>query len=156
MFSALTQGSLIYLLEKTPEPKFKIGEVVGISQPRINYSLNSQATVDIKAKVDDTVQEFYSIPAINTLISYNNGQLIISETKQGIQNEVEGILQNSKQVLDNLDTYQKNVTDCEDILKQINPQFARDKERDDRLLNLESRFEGVESKLDEIFNFIKK
>lgn len=156
MFSALTQGSLIYLLEKTPEPKFKIGEVIGVSQPRINYSLNSQATIDLKAKIDDTIQEFYSIPAINTLISYNNGQLIISETKQGIQNEVEGILQNSQQILDNIDTYKKNVDECETILKQLNPQFARDKERDDRLVNLESRFSGVESKLDEIFKYIKK
>lgn len=156
MFSALTQGSLVYLLEKTPDPKFKVGEVVGVSQPRINYGVNGQTTVDLKIKTDDSIQEYYSIPAINTLVSYNNGQLIISETKQGIQNEIEGILQNSKQVLNNIDSYKKNVEDCELILKQINPQFARDKERDDRLLNLESRFEGVESKLDEIFNFIKK
>lgn len=156
MFSALSQGSLIYLLEKTPEPKFKVGEIVGVSQPRVNYAANGQTTVDIKAKVDDVVQEFYGIPAINTTVSYGNGQIIISETKQGIQNEIEAVLQNSRQILDNVDFHKKNIEDCENILKQLNPQFARDKERDDRLLNLESRFEGVESKLDEIFNFIKK
>ena len=46
--------------------------------------------------------------------------------------------------------------DCENILKQLNPQFARDKERDDRLQNLENRFDGVESKLDKIFELIQK
>ncbi len=156
MFSALNQGSLIYLLEKTPEPKFKVGEVIGISQPRVNYTFNNQATVDLKVRVDDSIQEFNSIPAINSLVTYNGTQLVISETKQGIQNEVESILDNSRQIVDNIDTYKKNIEDCEEILKQLNPQFARDKERDDKLMNLEARFLGVESKLDEIFNFIKK
>jgi hypothetical protein len=48
------------------------------------------------------------------------------------------------------------VEECETILKQINPQFAKDKERDDRLQSLENRFDGVESKLDKIFDLIKK
>lgn len=89
-------------------------------------------------------------------MTYNGGKLVISETKQTIQNEVESLLNNSKQIVENIDTYKQNINDCEEILKQLNPQFAKDKERDDRLLNLENRFDGVESKLDKIFNLIKK
>ena len=153
MFSALSQGSSIYLLDKTSSPKFIVGEVVGVTQP--TYSFN-QATVDLKVKVDDSIQEFNNLPSINNIVTYNNGKVIISETKQGIQNEVETILTNSRNILNNIDTYKQNVEDCENILKQINPQFAKDKERDDRLQNLESRFDGVESKLDKIFELIKK
>ena len=153
MFSALSQGSSIYLLDKTSSPKFVIGEVVGVTQPKYNFN---QATVDLKVKVDDSIQEFNNLPGINNIITYNNGKVIISETKQGIQNEVETILTNSKNILDNVDIYKQNVEDCEKILKQLNPQFAKDKERDDRLQNLESRFDGVESKLDKIFELIKK
>lgn len=153
MFSALSQGSSIYLLDKTSSPKFIVGEVVGVTQPK--YSFN-QATVDLKVKVDDSIQEFNNLPSINSIITYNNGKILISETKQGIQNEVEGILTNSKNILDNIDTYKQNIEDCENILRQLNPQFAKDKERDDRLQNLENRFDGVESKLDKIFDLIKK
>lgn len=153
MFSALSQGSSIYLLDKTSSPKFVIGEVVGVTQPKYNFN---QATVDLKIKVDDSIQEFNNLPSINNIVTYNNGKVIISETKQGIQNEVETILTNSKNILSNIDNYKKNVEECEFILKQINPQFAKDKERDDRLLNLETRFDGVESKLDKIFDLIKK
>lgn len=153
MFSALSQGSSIYLLDKTSSPKFVIGEVVGVTQP--NYNFN-QATVDLKVKVDDSIQEFNNLPSVNSVVTYNNGKVIISETKQGIQNEVEAILTNSKNILDNIDTYKQNVEECEHILKQINPQFAKDKERDDRLQSLENRFDGVESKLDKIFDLIKK
>ena len=157
MFSALSQGSSIYLLDKTSSPKFSIGEVIGVSQPKINYNFGQpQNTVDLKIRVEDSIQEFNNLPSINSLVTYNNGKLIISETKQGIQSEVETILQNSKQILNNIDTYKKNISECESILKDLSPQFAIDKERDDRLTNLENRFGGVESKLNEIFNYINK
>ena len=157
MFSALSQGSPIYILDKTSSPEYKVGEVIGVSYPKINsYNINPQNTVDLKVKVDGETQEFNSIPSINSIVSYNNGKIVISETKQGIQNEVETILQNSKQILNNIDSYKQNVKDCESILKQLSPQFAIDKERDERLSNLETRFDGVESKLDRIFNLIQK
>lgn len=151
MFSALTQGSSIYLLDKTSIPEFKIGEIVGVSLPK--YGLN---TVDLKVKIDDVVQEFNNLPSINSISTYNNGKIIISETKQGIQNEVESILQNRKNILDNIEKYKQEVTECESILKQVNPQFAKDKEREERLSNLEDRFGNVESKLDKIFELVKK
>ena len=157
MFSALSQGSPIYILDKTSSPKYKVGEVIGVSYPKMNpYNIGPQNTVDLKVKIDGNTQEFNSIPSINSVVSYNNGKLIISETKQGIQNEVESILSNSKQILNNIDNYKKNVEDCEEILKQLNPQFAIDKERDERLSNLENRFDGFESKLDKIFNLVQK
>lgn len=153
MFSALTQGSPIYLLDKTSTLEYKVGEILGVSFPKISSYGN---TVDLKVKVEGNVQEFNSVPSINSVISYNNGNIIISETKQGIQTEVENILQNSRKILSNIDNYKQNIIECESILKQLNPQFAIDKERDERLSNLESRFDGVESKLDKIFNLIKK
>lgn len=155
MFSALSQGSPIYLLDKTSTPKFDVGEIVGVSQPKVNYG-QPQTTVDLKVKVDDTIQEFNNLPSINSIVTYNGGKLVISETKQAIQNEVETILNKSQQILNNIDIYKESISECENILKQLNPQFAKDKERDDRLLNLENRFDGVESKLDKIFDLIKK
>ena len=154
MFSALTQGSSVYILDKTSSPKYSIGEVVGVSQPKINF--NGQSTVDLRVNVDNTTQEFSNLLSINSINTYNGGKIIISETKQGIQNEVESILDNSRKILSNIDVYKQNVQDCEEILKQLNPQFAKDKERDDRLFNLESRFDGVESKLDKIFKLVQK
>lgn len=78
MFSALSQGSLIYILDKTSNLEFKTGEIIGVSSPRFNSFGN---TVDLKVKIDDSIQEFNSIPSINSFVSYNNGKVIISETK---------------------------------------------------------------------------
>jgi hypothetical protein len=41
MFSALSQGSPIYILDKTSSPEYKVGEVIGVSYPKINsYNIN--------------------------------------------------------------------------------------------------------------------
>ena len=153
MFSALSQGSPVYLLDKTSSLDYKVGEIIGVSQPKFNTFGN---TVDIKVKIDDSIQEFNGIPSINTFVSYNNGKFIISETKQGIQNEVESILQNRKFIIQNIDNYEQDIVKCENILKQLNPQFAIDKERDERLSKLENKFDTLDSKLDKIFNLVQK
>ena len=162
MFSALNQGSIIYILDKTERPKFKVGEIVSISQPKVDYNSTGQfgqyqaTTVDIKVNIDGNTYEYNSIPSNYSVITYNNGKITLSETKQGLQSEVESILQNSKQIVERIDTYKQNIIDCESILKQLNPQFAKDKERDERLNNLEERFDGVEDRLDKIINLINK
>lgn len=162
MFSALNQGSIIYILDKTERPKFKVGEVISISQPKVDYNSTGQfgqfqaTTVDIKVNIEGNTYEYNSIPSSYSVITYNNGKVTLSETKQGLQSEVESILQNSKQIIEKIDTYKQNIVDCESILKQLNPQFAKDKERDERLNSLEERFGGVEDRLDKIINLINK
>ena len=157
MFSALSQGSPVYLLNKTSSPEYKVGEVIGVSFPKPTvYNINPQNTVDLKVRIDDDIQEFNNLPSVNSIVTYNGGKLIISESKQGIQSEVEQLLSKSREIVDNIESYKQNIIECEEILKKLNPQFAKDKERDDRLFNLESRFDGVESKLDKIFDLIKK
>lgn len=159
MFSSLQQGSLIYILDKTDTPKLKIGEVASVSAPRANNFINNfgnNMCVDIKVNIDGTTYDYNSIPSSYSIVSYNNGKITLSETKQGLQSEVETIISNSKQVLNNIDTYKANIAEGEKILKELSPQFAKDKERDDRLDSLETKFEGVESKIDKILNALTK
>ena len=84
MFSALNQGSLVYILDKTDRPKLKLGEIVSMSQPKssFNYGSMPQATtIDMKVKVDGTTYEYNSIPSNYSVVSYNNGKITLSETK---------------------------------------------------------------------------
>jgi hypothetical protein len=71
--------------------------------------------------VDNTTQEFSNLLSINSINTYNGGKIVISETKQGIQNEVESILENSRKIINNIDVYKQNIVDCESILKELNP-----------------------------------
>ena len=153
MFSSLTQGSIVYILDKQDRPKLKCGEVVGVSA--LKFQANG-STVDLKINSEGIIQDYGNIPSNSSIVSYNNGKVTISETKQGLQNEVESTLQNSKNIVNNIEIYKQNIIDYEEILKQLNPQFAKDKERDTRLNNLELKLEGVEDKIDRTSNIISE
>ena len=77
---------------------------------------------------------------------------VVCETKQAAITEIENTLQHTKQILANVDKYKQLVEDCENVLKELNPVFAKDKERDDRINGLDSKVTSMEGKLDKILN----
>lgn len=52
--------------------------------------------------------------------------------------EVEGMLQTSKSIVDSIDYHKKMIVACEDMLKQLNPAFAKEQERDGAIDSLKS------------------
>lgn len=142
-------------MDKTQGLRYKTGEIIAISQPKFGLGATTQTYIDVKVKIDNNVMDFNSIPSSSSVITYNNGKLVLSETKQGLQTEIENVLQNSKQILENIETYKKNIEDCENILKQLNPQFAKDKERDDRIDALDSKFGQMQNSLDQILGILE-
>ena len=155
MFSALRQGSVIYILEKVENPTLKVGQIVSITQP--NYSNNflmNGSTIDINAKVGDQNMDFKNVPSSQSTATYNN--VIIAETKELMSNEVDNMLQSSKSIVDSV-TYHNNViASCENILKELNPRFAKEKERDEDITNLKDKMGGIESKMDQILTLLSK
>lgn len=157
MFSALNQGSFVYILDKTKGIKFKIGEVIGTANPnQNNYPVNQipNQPINLKVKVEDTVYDFNAISSSASLVTYDNGKFIISETKQGLQSEVYAILQNRKNIIENIPQYKNDIVECENVLKDLNPEFAKDKERDERIDSLSTQVTNMQSTLDKIVNLI--
>ncbi len=157
MFSALNQGSFVYILDKTKGIKFKIGEVIGTANTnQNNYPVNQipNQPINLKVKVEDTVYDFNAISSSASLVTYDNGKFVISETKQGLQSEVYAILQNRKNIIENIPQYKNDIVECETVLKDLNPEFAKDKERDERLDSLSTQVINMQSTLDKIVNLI--
>ena len=136
MFSALRQGSIIYILEKGEKPILKIGQVASLTHPNYNNNnyLSTNSTVDIHVKVGNENMEFKNVPSSQTVTQYNNA--IITETKELMSVEVENMLQASKGILNSVSYHEQAIEACEDILKELNPRFAKEKERDEDISNL--------------------
>lgn len=160
MFSALSQGSPIYIIDKTDGLKYKTGEVVGVVQGNAfggtfgTASFVPNGTVTLKVKVDNNVIDYPEVPINGSVMTYNNGATIVCETKQGLISELENTLQQTKQILADRPKYEQIVSDCESLLKEINPVFAKDKERDDRINSLDTKVTSMEGKLDKILNVL--
>lgn len=155
MFSALRQGSVVYILEKGENPVLKVGQVVSITQP--NYSSNflmNGSTIDINVKTNNQNMDFKNVPSSQSVANYNNA--IITETKELMSNEVDNMLQSSRSIVDSVAYHNNIITSCESILKELNPRFAKEKERDEDINNLKDKMGGIESKMDKILSLLQK
>ena len=149
MFSALNQGSLVYILDKTDGVKFKIGEIVGTTVPQFAVD-GSGMVMKLSVKINVNVAEYNNVPSAATIVSYNNGKFIIAETKQSIQSEVESTLHNANYIIEHIEDYKSQITQCEEVLKELNPQYAKDKARDEEIANIKSEVAGMKTNIDKI------
>ena len=158
MFSTLRQNSPIYILDKKGSPVLKKGIIETVSPQRSRtgsfYGQPMDMIVDIRVNIDGTSQEFKNIPA--NLSIANDGNIVISETKEAMSTEVDSMLSISKQILESVDYHKDVIEKCEQILKDLNPQFAKDKLQEEKINSLESRIGGVENTLGDIKDMLSK
>lgn len=154
MFSALNQGSLVYILDKTDKLKYNIGEVVGTTIPQFATDGTNQMVMNIKVKVGDVTTDFNNIPSNSSIVTYKGGKTIIAETKQQIQAEVESILHKANYTLEHIEDIKDEAEQAESILKSIDTNYAKDKARDEEIASLKDKVSGVESKLDKILDIV--
>jgi len=154
MFSALNQGSLVYILDKTDKLKYSIGEVVGTTIPQFATDGTNQMVMNIKVKVGDVTTDFNNIPSNSSIVTYKGGKTIIAETKQQIQAEVESILHKANYTLEHIEDIKDEAEQAESILKSIDTNYAKDKARDEEIASLKDKVLGVESKLDKILDIV--
>lgn len=155
MFSGLSQGSLVYILDKTDTMKFKVGEVVGTTIPQFSTD-GSGMVMRLSVKTEDNVVEYNNVPSAASVVSYNNGKLIIAETKQSIQSEVETMLHNATHIVEHIDDYKQQITRCEEVLKELNPQYAKDKARDEDIAGLKNEVAGIKGDIAKILAAVTK
>ena len=151
MFSALQQGSIIYILEKSNSPILRTGQVVSIIQPTFNNSFLA-TNVDINVKSGDQDMSFKNVPSNQSVFRYDNA--IIAETKELMSQEVENMLQNSRNIVNSVTYHNEVIKQCESILKELNPRFAKEQERDEDINNLKNKIGGIESKMDQILSLL--
>lgn len=156
MFSALRQGNIVYIIDKTDRLTLKKGQVVSNSATNMPYNLNPNSLLTLTIEIEGQTKEFNNIPAMQSSINYNNGKLIIIDNQELASTEIENIVKSSREILDNREYYEKLVTDGEEALKLINPQFAKDKARDDEFNALKEQVGGMENKLNTIIDLLNK
>jgi hypothetical protein len=136
MFSTLRKGSNIYILDRTGKPEVKLGQIENVSMPRpmyptynpqVSLGTNMQTVVDIKTRIDDYTKEFV-VPSNLSVHTY--GDYTISETKEAMISEVESTLKDLTDRIDNVDKYKEDAEVYKNILKDLNPVYAREQERD--------------------------
>lgn len=154
MFSALRQGSIVYIVEKGENAKLKIGTVINVTQPTYNSNFLMNQPINISTQVNDSNMDFKNLPGNQGIATYNN--VIISESKELMSNEINNELQRSRSIVDSASYHTNAAKAYESILKELNPQYAKEKERDEDINNLKDKMIGIESKMDQILTILAK
>lgn len=157
MFSGLRQNGLFYILEKGEELKLKIGQVVSMTNPQpkygqFGYNTQPEMVVDVKVKVDEEILEFKQLNA-NASIA-NSGSVIVSDSKEAMSAEVEGLLHTSKGILDSVGYHEKVLASCDGILRDLNPSFKKEKEQEEKMTMLEGEVVGIKDTLRDMMSML--
>lgn len=163
MFQGLRENSLFYILEKGENIKLNVGQVVSVSNPMPKYKSYTSPqpytslpdlVVDVKVKVGDEVIDFKQLSA--GLSIENSGNLVVSESKDAMCSEVEAMHRNSKNILESISYHEKVLKSCDQMLRELNPQFAKEKEQEEKIGGLEVKMEGIEKTLTAIQSMLSE
>jgi ribosome-associated translation inhibitor RaiA len=161
MFSTLRQGSIFYILDKSGEcPTLKLGQVAGVSQPTPKYG-NSflpqqqiDSVVDVLVKVGDEELKFEKLPSNLSIANFGQNGVVVAESKEAMNAEVEAMLRSSRQIIESVPYHQNVVSACDGMLRELDPQFAKEKEQEEKIGALEQKISGMEDKLSDIRNML--
>lgn len=152
MFSALRQGSSFFILDKTNVPKLKIGSVVSVSQPMPKYNNTyipgqnyTETVVDVVVKVKDEEMKFEKLPSNLSIANFGQNGIVVSESKDAMNGEIESMLRNSVNIIESVPYHKEVKVSCEEMLNELNPQLAKEKEQEEKIAKLESKVGGMES-----------
>ena len=156
MFSTLRKGATIYLLDRTSKPEVKICYVDNVSLPRpmyptynpaVSMGTNMQMVVDVTLRIGDEKKEF-SVPSNLSVHTY--GDYTLSENKEAMISEVDSLLQQNKDIIDSVDKRKNDSLAYESILKQLNPVYAKESERDSRIDSLSQQVGNMQTTLNRL------
>ncbi len=157
MFSDKKQGNYIYILTKSEKPSVRIGEVetvVPVTQypiytPNVPYASQPEPLVDIKVKCGDENVDLKKLPANGDCYAYPNN-VFVFEKKEALISEVESMMQTSKQAIESKPYHESVITHCDLILKEVNPQFAKEKMQEEKIHSLEKEMSLMKSDLQDM------
>lgn len=163
MFSGLRQGSALFILDKSGEPKVVTGYVHKLNgpypmyktfNPAVSFGTNMQTLVDITVRIGNEEKEITGVPSTSTI--HSSGDYVISESKEGMISEVDAMMQNSKNILASIDQHKANITSCEKILKELNPVYAKEQERDEAIESLTEQMNSMQGILARLETMLAK
>lgn len=165
MFSGLRNNNILYILEKTDDGlKVQTGQVVSVSNPQPkykqfnattpNFTAQPEMVVDVKVKVDNDELEFKQLGA--NLSIANSGNLIVSDSREAINAEVDGIVAMSRQHIDATPFHEKIIATSDEVKRIINPAFAKEKEQEEKIGMLEEKMSGIEGTLNQMMGLLSE
>ena len=162
MFQNLKENDALYVIDKSGVPSLKIGQVVSVGKPMpaapvqtpgLMMGMNQQFQISIRAKIDGQEGDFNQLLTTESVHDYGN--MVITDNRESVLSEIDKLRMKSQGELDRQKVNEQTVAACEEMSKALNPEYAKEKERDEAISNLGGRLDNIESMLSKFMEQIK-
>lgn len=161
MLSGLRPGAPVFILYKT-EPRCTTAKVVSISNqyPQYNFQqpLNpgNGPVVDVVLEVDGKTETYPRIPLNSTIAEFPDKGVIISETRDGIVNEISVIRNASQTALDQVDAHKRIIETCDKLMVDLNPQLKKEQEQASEIALLKRQMSDMGEQLETLTGMLSR
>lgn len=166
MFNGLREGGLFYILRKGSKdqaPQLRIGQITKKSDPVTAmgtapqpFGLPVETFVNIEVKAGDETYKFDKLSSNESMRFYPAENTFITDSRDIVAQEFESLYRASSQALETMPYHQSVVDARDEIMCQLNPQLAKEKEQEEKIGALESRMSGMEGTLGDIKDMLAK
>ena len=163
MLSTLRQGTPVYVIFRAG-PRVATAKVAQISSqypPQFNIQMaqmgnNMSPMFDLTLEMDGKTELFQRIPINTSVAEFPENGIILSETRDGVINEISAIRGNAVTELDKRSFYEQTVTNCDQILLDVNPELKREQEQAGKIARLEEQIAGMSDQIAALTGMLSK
>ena len=161
MLSGLRAGTPVYLLYKN-DPRFSTGKVISVSNQYPQFNLQQPLmpgngpVVDLSIEVDGKTETYSRVPLNSTIAEFPDKGVIISETREGIINEVNAIRSASENAINQVEAHKRVIAACDRLMLDLNPQLKREREQANEIANLKQQLLGMSDQIAALTGMLSK
>ena len=112
--------------------------------------------VNIVIEVDGKLEPYERIPLNTSIAEFPDKGVIISETRDGIINEVNAIKSASVTALQQVDMHKNVIASCDKLLFDLNPQLRKEQEQATEIANLKEQRNGMSEQIAALTGMLSK
>lgn len=163
MLNNLRPGAPVFVIFRNG-PRVATAKVSQLSSqypPQFNFSLqpgaqNMAPMFDLSLDIDGKTEVFQRIPVNTAIAEFPDKGIIISETRDGVVNEINAIYNSAVGELEKRPYYEQTAANCKQILLDINPEAKREQEQAAEIAAMKQQMAGMADQLTRISGMLSK
>lgn len=158
MFSNLSKNQQVFIIDKRENGVLRIGVVDEVKNPN-PYAVGLTPTIpfDVVIKYEDgNVETFPQLPPSQSVLTYNNGDIILCDSRDSAQVEIDKINTYCTRHIELMPHYEALRNSTEQMKRQLNPQYAMQQQNEEDIRNLKADVRNVTDTLSEMKGMMEK
>lgn len=165
MFQNLRTNQQIYILHKEAAPYIEYGAVVNVSSPKPKYPSTQpfgqfpqvEMVVDVVVNINGQNTNLQGLPAGLDIADFGpNGNIVVSCSREAMNNEVMMMKQKSNDILGSIDYHQNVIAACDKMLTLLNPEVAEKQRQDKEISDLRGKMQEMSQSMASLMEMNKQ